>query len=351
MALPTLHWKFVGADASLYTNVQGLIDAIYRLGQSTTYVDGTVRTPGVGSAWTWTREGAGATTTAAIGAPPSVAPYENSLNMRYIFAGNGSSAPASILAPDTSAAAQLVGTLWMGMNRGSTTYTGPWTAAQPFGSGFSGYWHGGGSFSVRTGVFMYESEEACVVFASQSGGTSQHFLFGALFDPLVASGVESTGRLYYMQTQGWGQNLNPSFMAFDSTMLDGSWGNHSATANTGAHCGYFDPATTSILTARRLESFIANPGSASPYGGASLTAWRAAAQSFNGDMIKTPFNAVRSTGTGLFLGPARNVWSVGTFPAGCVVRDGSTVLGYALQRSTVGASAVDITNDTVMLGV
>lgn len=351
MPLPTLHWKFVGADASLYSNVSGLIDAIYRLGQSTTYVDGTVRTPGTGSAWTWVREGSGVSTVAAIGAPPSVAPYENTLNMRYIFAGNGAAAPANILAPDTNAAGQLIGTLWMGMNRGAFTYVGPWTAAQPFGSGFSGYWHGGGSFSIRVGVFMYESEEACAVMTVQSDGATQIFLFGALFDPLAASGVESTGRLYYMQTQGWGQILNASFLAFDSNIADGSWGNHNTTANSGSHCGYFDPGTTSVLTARRLEAFISNTGAASPYTGSSLIAWRAATQSFNGDMIKFPFNAVRNTGTAAFLGPARNVWAVGTFPAGCVVRDGGNVLGYALQKSTVGASVADGTNDTVMLGV
>jgi len=344
MPLPTLHWKFVGADTGLYASVQGVIDAIYRLGQSATYVDGSARVPGTGSAWTWTREGSGASTVAAIGAPPSVAPYENTLDIRYIFAGNGAAAPTTILTPDTNAAPQLVGTLWMGMNRGSTTYTGPWTAAQPFGSGFSGYWHGAGSFSTRRSVFMYESEEGCVVVTTDATGVTQHFLFGALFDPLSASGVESTGRLYYMQTQGWGQSLDNgapfSYLAYND-LIDGGYGNHNATANTGAHCGYFNPGLTTITTAYRFERFATLDPSLS----LDTSRWRAPWLTANGDQVKTPFHAQKVTAPQTFLGPARNMWFLGSYPCGSVVQNGSTVLGYAVGPVTT------YTYGSILLGV
>lgn len=339
MALPTLHWKFVGADSSLYSSVQGLIDAIYRLGQSTTYADGAVRTPGTGSAWTWVREGSDASTTAAIGAPPSVAPYTNDYDMRYIFAGNGSAAPSSILSPDTNAAAQLVGTLWMGMNRGAFTYVGPWTAAQPFGSGFSGYWHAAGTYSTRTGVFMYESEEACVVVAAQSNGATQHFLFGALTDPLSASGVEANGRLYYMQTQGYSRSLAPSFLAY-TTDVAGGYGNHNTTANTSSHCGYFNPGLTTVSTAIRMERFAVF----TPSIDATTTGWRATTQSGNGDTYKQAIHLLRNTGTAVWLGPMRNMWAFGGYPCASVVKNGSTVVGY-----TVGYTPL-YPYDTVLLG-
>ena len=76
MPLPALNWRFVGGLAFTPGSINAGLDALYTLGTATTYADGTTRTPGTGSAWTWLREVSGVTV-AAYGNPPT-----NALNFR-----------------------------------------------------------------------------------------------------------------------------------------------------------------------------------------------------------------------------------------------------------------------------
>ena len=59
MALTPLNWKYVGAATFTVNNIAACLDAIYTLGQATTYANGAARTPGTGSAWTWARSSPG----------------------------------------------------------------------------------------------------------------------------------------------------------------------------------------------------------------------------------------------------------------------------------------------------
>jgi hypothetical protein len=52
MALPTLNWKYVGALNHVVSSINSALDAVYTLGTSVTYADGSPRVPGTGSAWT-----------------------------------------------------------------------------------------------------------------------------------------------------------------------------------------------------------------------------------------------------------------------------------------------------------
>lgn len=316
MALPTLNWKFVGARTGTAASLSAFMDAVYQLGQATTYADGTSRTPGTGSAWTWNRELSGPNTVAAYGTPPTAA----SFGMRYILAGDGVSAPTTLLTPDTA----NIGTVYMGMNRGTGAY-GTWSAAQPFTSGFSGYWRGfGGPFSSIPVAYLYESQEACVIVLTNATGAVQIGQFGALYDPLTASGVEADGRLYFLQTPGFGVNLGATWLSASNGSA-GTWGNHSITANQ-SHCGYFNPGLTTVTSCLRGVNFAANP-------------WL----DFNGDLIQFPFYVVN--GTGAFVGQARNAYVVRDYVCTSIIKDGATTQGHAISYATSGAG------DTVMLGV
>ncbi len=157
MALTPLNWKYVGTAILGASTVPALLDAVYTLGIATTYANGTARTPGSNSAWTWARQQIAGTTEAAYGNPPT-----NALGMRYILGGTTSTVRAyTLLTPDTATSVNLI---VAGMNRGSGTF-GNWYDAQPFTSGFSGYWRASRLFSAIAydRVAMWESQEGCVV--------------------------------------------------------------------------------------------------------------------------------------------------------------------------------------------
>ena len=109
MALSPLNWYYVGTRTFGYKpNVFGALEAVWRLGNSAVYADGTARIPGTGSAWTWFNELSGADVTATYGTPPV-----NPLNMAYILGGSTSgvapgSVAANILTPDAVYAANVM---------------------------------------------------------------------------------------------------------------------------------------------------------------------------------------------------------------------------------------------------
>jgi hypothetical protein len=316
MPLPTLNWKYVGAQVLTSGTALATNKAVYQLGTATKYADGSTRTPGTGSAWTWLPQLSGSDVVATFGAAPTVTP----VGMRFIIAGDGATLPASMLGPDTSLAA----TGYVGMNRGAGAYT-TWTAVQPFTTGFSGYWRGFGGAYTTAGntMYMYESQEACCLLLVNGSGSVQIVLLGAMFDPLTATNVESDGRLYFIQTPGYAQTLAAGWLSA-SNSAGGAWGNHSVTANQ-SHCAYFNPGLTTVTTATR-GMLMSNP---------------TPGLSFNGDIIRVPFFAVNAAGA--FVGQARSASIVRDFNAAAVVQMGATVQGYTNSAATTA------TNDTVLL--
>ena len=249
MANPTLNWRYVGVQTFTAGNLPATIDALYTLGTKVTYADGTTRTPGTGSAWTWAREQTSGTTVASYGNPPT-----NALGMRYILAGSTSAVAYTVLTPDTATATgQLVGA----MQKNAGAYT-TWGSATPFtNGGFSGYWRAARPHATVAydSISLWECQEACMVqLAQASTGSTSINGFGALFDPIgsTANQAESDGRLYSMFTAG---SLSVTAATFLNTQADGSsFGYHASTIN-GSHAGFFTPGANTIRTSTRFGNF------------------------------------------------------------------------------------------------
>lgn len=304
MALPALTWKYVGAQ-SFVSGIANSHDAVYALGTAVTYADGSARTPGSGSAWTWAREVSGSTV-AVYGNPPT-----NALSMRYIIAGDTSTTAYTFLTPDTTGTANIV---VCGMNRSSGAYT-TWTNAQPFTSGFSGYWRGTRAFATLAydSVSMWESPEGCMLqYAVASTGVTSVVIFGAVIDPLntAAGTCESDGRLYVFS--GCGSASTPTSV-FLATATEGPF-SHTA-SNTTAHCGIFSPGTTTVVPATRFGTWQPS--------GAFLA--------LNGDIVRLPFSYVNASNA--FLGQARSIYLIRDAQSRLRWDNAGTPIGYIVGAS------------------
>jgi hypothetical protein len=322
MALPPLNWRLVGLRMipNLGTGSGTLaqtLDTIYQLGISVTYADGTLRVPGTGSAWTWARDGSGATCVAAYGVPPTV----TALAMRYIFAGNLVTTTYTPLSPDTATA----GNLLVGMNKNSGAYAG-WATAAPFTTGnFSGFWRMAQAFAGAYSVAMWESQEACVVQVTTSAGTNYAAQVGALFDPLTyTSGVtcETDNRVYYMCTTG--SVVDSAFLSLTTASAQ-AFGNTPGTGATG-RSGYFVPGTGNIGYVFRGGTWTPSTTFVSP----------------SGRVAMVPFWSQNAAGQ--FLGAARNFYMTRDYASQLEWRTLTGVVGYAFGANVYSSA------DTVVLG-
>lgn len=203
MALSTLNWRMLPPQVVTTNTVNAILDLIYTMGISSTYSDGSGRTPGSGSAWTWGRDTTNAyqtgVTTAAYATPPV-----DAIGHKICFAGSTvAGAPGSKMYLDTYAA----GIMMVGTAKNSGSY-GTWTSGTtPFTTGdFTGFIHACRNTSTTTysTVYMYESQEAIVVQLVSSAGTICEVVAGAYIDPLSShsSNAESDGRLYGVTSSG-----------------------------------------------------------------------------------------------------------------------------------------------------
>jgi hypothetical protein len=317
MALSALNWRYVGS-ISFVSGIAAAHDALHGLGQNTQYADGTTRTPGSGSAWTWAREQSGGTTVAVYGTPPI-----NALNMQYILGGTSGASSYTFLTPDT---ATLANCIVYGMNRASGAFT-TWTSSTPFttASSFSGYWRGTRAFSVAyDSVALWESQEGCLIQWGVSGtNVTSSVAFGALLDPLstASANAETDGRVYVMAGSG---SLGNTAATWASTAGDGSfWGNGGA--STGAtHSGMFAPGTNVMVGGAGAQT--SRFGNFTP--SATFT-------SVNGDIARVPLCATSTAGN--FLGQFRQVYIIRDAQTRLVYQNGATALGY-VWGSTLGTN-------------
>jgi hypothetical protein len=321
MALPTVNWKYVGALNHTVSTISAALDAVYTLGTAVTYADGSPRVPGTGSAWTWLREVSGVTV-ATYGAPPT-----NALGFRYIIGGTLGASAYTFLAPD---AVTLANCLVYGMNRNSGAYTS-WVNAQPFTSGFSGYWRATMAYTnVYDSVTMWESQEGCAIqFNRLTTGNISAVTLGALFDPLTASPLvaESDGRIYSMSGTGSSAIVSGGWL---NNVSGGLFGSGGAVPNA-AHAGTLAPGSTVMVGGAGANTAIL--GTFGP--SASLI-------SPNGDIARVPFSQVASTGN--YLGQTRNIYIIRDAISRQVYTSGATPVGYVFGSGTTG------TSDSVLLG-
>jgi len=310
MPLSALNWRYVG-QANFVSSISNAHDALYTLGTSATYADGSARVPGTGSAWTWNREVSGVTV-AVYGTPPI-----NALSMQYILGGTSGAVAYPFLSPDTAALANVI---VCGMNRASGAYTS-WSNAQPFTSGFSNYWRATRAFATVAfdNVALWESQEACIVqWTRVAGGETSYAAFGALFDPLstAALDAETDGRRYYFGGAGSTSNTSSTFwLNYFGAVADGGFTTH-GTSNQQAHFGTFAPGATTVVPAFHAEAFAPNNALLTP----------------SGNIVRLPFAALNSTGN--FIGQGRQIYVVKDAISRQAWLDGATAVGYIVGAST-----------------
>jgi hypothetical protein len=240
MSLSALNWRYVGAQGFASGTVAAALDALNTLGTAATYADGTTRTPGSSSAWTWSRYQNAGTTEAMYATPPT-----DTLNHRIIFAGQaaGGTKTPTMASPDTSATVIVM----CGLNKNSGAFNA-WDNVAPFTSGtFSGYYRcWPGSAGAGT-VYLYESQEAVVVLFATTAGSIYAAIVGAFLDPEstdTANDAESDGKLYGMCVSGSGAVANSSWWTATNTA---DLFRHNAANGTG-HATVFTPGGSTLLT-------------------------------------------------------------------------------------------------------
>ena len=318
MSLTTQVWKYVGTASFASGLVALALDALNTLGTAVTYADATTRTPGSGSAWTWSRYQNVGVTEAMYATPPT-----DTLSQRIILAGQAAAVKTPTMAsPDTSAAAVILA----GINKNSGAFNA-WDNVAPFTSGsFSGFWRAWPGSVGAGSVYLYECQEAVIVLITTTAGGVYGILMGAFLDPEssdVAVDAESDGKLYGMSVSGVTAAMHASWWTQNSTS---DWLRHSVTASQ-MHAAVFTPGAGTVLTFEPLVS----PRTAMTASGLKSRSGRFGRQGF----------AARASLT------APNDQTLGRFREICVFNDaqvpskqsnGGTTIGHVVSASTAAAA-------------
>lgn len=324
MSVEAAQWRFVGRQNITAATLAGVMDAIFTLGQSSTYADGATRTPGSGSAGTWSRfQNAGVTE--AVYCTPAVSP----LNHRIIFAARSSvPTPSPTMAsPDT----WQINTLLVNLVKNAGAFNA-WNASTPFTSGQTfGYWrtHRTGITSITGTVNLWEARDCIAI--SVFGSTNFYAFAGALWDPEstdIVSDSETDGKVYGMMVgnseaearSGFTSDWLGGYDCFTNNIPNGL--NH--LSNNGyAHAGIFTPNGSVIIPIYRSEII----GSVGPTPCQGLGT---ALYTRSGRIVRRPITYVSSTHT---IGRLREILF---FPDSRVPRRflvGGTPVGYVFGPS------------------
>jgi hypothetical protein len=322
MSLAALNWRYVGAGSFASATVAAVLDAVYTLGLATTYADTTTRTPGSGSAWTWSRYQASSTTEAAYATPPLV-----TLTQRIILAGRVAAATPPMASPDV----WVVNNLLASVVKNAGAFLA-WDNAAPFTTGqFFGYWRVWATSAGVGTVHLYESQEAVMIVVATTAGVVYPVMLGAWCDPEspdVVLDAETDGKLYGSMVVGaastglalawWTQNSTNSLWITDTTAGE-------------CHCGVFTPGAGSIISAERLVQ---------PVSTMSATAL----QTRSGRYGRAAVGLRMSNAPTSLLGRLREIYmfSDGQTPSK-QTHAGSTI-GYVVSASTVAQA------DAILLG-
>lgn len=329
MPLPTQNWRAVTPVALASGTTVSTLDTLYTIGQSGTYSDGSGRTPGTGSAWTWARQQPLGVTEACWGVPPT-----NALNMGYIVAGSATAGltPQMMSGIDSYANNNIL--IAMNKNSGSpVNLVNAWNVAgptNPFGAGqFSGYNLGGTSTTNGT-MYYWECQEAFIVQVVSAAGASYVFGGGAFIDPYSTGtgNAESDGRLYSIISTGSGRTWATTWSA---SGLDNSYG-----AFKGRD-----------LAGKGLNSrfSVFNVGAVNTCRQAMMAQYITTATSYlapGGEVPYLPYSVCASASTNApaapFLGELRNIFFTRAAAAGQVVSNGGVVQGYILSPQSTASN-------------
>jgi hypothetical protein len=313
MSLSPLAWRYVGAQSFASATVAAVLDALYTLGGAATYADGTTRTVGSGSAWTWSRYQNAGTTEACYATPPT-----DTLGLRVILAGAASlpSPSPTMAAPDAAA----INVLNVNVIKNAGAFAS-WNAASPFTSGQTfGYWRAWATAAGVGTVRLYEGTEAVLVLFETASATAYGAILGALLDSEstdVTLDAESDGKLYGIITSGTASNITGTLNT-SAAFLD-----HSVTASQN-HAGIFTPGGSTLLPMNRRA--------------VSTTAMTTTGlKTRSGRYVRAPFD-YRSTAASpndLALGRLREISMFSDGKTATKLTSGATTIGYLVGGSSV----------------
>ena len=321
MSLSPLAWRYVGAQAFASATVASALDALFTLGGAATYADGTTRTVGSGSAWTWSRYQNAGTTEACYATPPTA-----TLGLRVILAGAASlpSPSPTMAAPDAAA----INVLNVNVVKNAGSFAS-WNAASPFTSGQTfGYWRVWSTAAGVGTVRLYEGTEAVLVLIETASATAYGAILGAILDSEstdVTLDSESDGKLYGIITSGTQSNISGTIYTTAQFL------NHSSSASFH-HAGIFTPGGSTLLTMNlRIEA------------SASMTTTGLKTRS--GRFVRAPLD-YRSTSAApndVALGRLREISMFSDGKTATKLTSGGTTIGYLVG----GSSSTDV--DVVIL--
>ena len=344
MALPALHWRLL-PPVFLTANTAGeLMDAIYTMGTSTVYADGSARSPGsfaapgtaslpastgTGSAWTWNFDN----TTFATGSKTccyAYPPTTTAINQTIIVGCTSSVTGATWLQAQSDP--RQVNSVYFGCAKGTGVYTSWNTAGTPFTSGsFTGFAVVGATGLSFNQVFMLESEEAVLILLTRSNGNTMMGCVGAFLDPLSANtaNAETDGRLYGYATtgvsSGTAAGTTANWMSFTNATND-AVPFYNSTAASAQHFAVFTPGAGTIIPCIRFGTYTPNSNT----------------QSRNGDIPAIPFQ-VQATANP-YMGQLRQMYITRECAsAGQALQTTAGVRGYAYSASTIAST------DTLLL--
>jgi hypothetical protein len=321
MSLSPLAWRYVGEQAFASATVAAVLDALYTLGTAVTYADATTRTPGSGSAWTWSRYQNAGTTEACYATPPTV-----TLGLRVILAGAASLPSPSPTMATPDAAAINVLSCNIVKNAGSFA---SWNAAAPFTSGQTfGYWRVWSTAAGVGKVRLYEGTEAVLVLIETAAGSQYGAILGAILaseSTDVVNDSESDGKLYGIITSGTASNISGTIHT-TSQFLD-----HSTTASLN-HAGIFTPGGSALLTMSRRAT-------------ATLAMTTTGLKTRAGRFVRAPYDyrATAAAPNDVALGRLREISMFSDGKVGTKLTSGGTTIGYLVG----GSSSTDV--DVVIL--
>lgn len=322
MSLPHVEWRYVGSKSFPSATVASALDAIYSLGTTGSYADGTSRVQGSNSAWNFTGNifQSSSTTEAVWCTPPG-----GTNTQTILMAGSAINTPtgSAMAAPDNAATNNML----VNITKGSGSYNN-WTQNPPINNGTTfGYWK---CWSTAGGVgsaYLWESKETIAVILNTSTGTTYGFIAGAIIDPESSDvlDAESDGRLYGIICAG--TVVIPS--NFTTTAGSQTFLTIHGTSNGNAHGGVFTPGAGTIITLR-VNQLLSNSDTTTMRTRSGKFARQTIAMSNSG----TPYT---------FVGRLRDIMYCTDGKTGQKLLDGATTVGYLLGSHT------STDNDQVML--
>jgi len=315
-----MQWRYIG-NTAFSNSIADWLDAVYTLGTSSTYYDGSTRTPGTGQAATFGRYQNSGTTEAVYATPAS-----DTLGVRYIWAGKATSASPTMATPDTFFTDRAL----ISINKNSGAFNA-WDNSSPFTSGeFFGYWRAGWSTSVGAGIlYMYESETANYII-SAVGTDTRHNCVGAFIKAgsTANTDAETDGKLYGVYTSGSSQSID-SFWSDSKTSSNSVWMGHSG-SSMRHHTGIFSPGAATIQGVLMNTAFQFRSSSAQTL---TLPSGRFA-------VLADSLPVIRSTSTRDFVGVLDSMAPFGRAQTGQVLADtaASKDIGYVVSENIGSAS-------------